>query len=82
MEDYFQFSIQCGTPAEWFENVAVAGPLASFEGSVSWVEHPYNEGIALVGVAAATGDPTYACGIALTLRDVRMLGENLEANLF
>ena len=34
----------------------------------------------MVGDAAATGDPTYGCGLALTLRNVRVLGENLLGN--
>ena len=80
IDHYFQSCIGAGTPGEWFEDVEVAGPLASFEGADVWVEHPYEDGIALVGDAAAAGDPTYGCGLSLTLRDARVLGENLLAN--
>jgi len=69
-------------PAEWFENGGVAGPLASFEGADYWVEHPNNDSIALVGDAAATGDPAYGCGLILILRDGRVLGEKPEVGLF
>jgi 2-polyprenyl-6-methoxyphenol hydroxylase-like FAD-dependent oxidoreductase len=56
------------------------GPLASFACDEDWVEHPYREGIALIGDAAATSDPTYGQGLSLTLRDVRTLSEQLLTN--
>jgi 2-polyprenyl-6-methoxyphenol hydroxylase-like FAD-dependent oxidoreductase len=53
------------------------GPLASFSCDEDWVEYPYQEGVALIGDAAATSDPAYGQGISLTLRDVRTLSEKL-----
>lgn len=56
------------------------GPLASFDVNESWVEHPYREGVALVGDAAGTSDPTFGQGLNLTLRDARVLRDELCAN--
>lgn len=56
-----------------------AGPLATFEGSDSWVDHAYKDGIALIGDAAATSDPTWGQGLSLTLRDARVLRDALLA---
>lgn len=57
-----------------------AGPLATFEGVVRWVTHPYRAGIALIGDAAATSDPSWGQGLSLTLRDVRALRDALSAH--
>ena len=56
------------------------GPLASFSCDEDWVEHPYANGIALIGDAAATTDPAYGQGMSLTLRDVRTLSQKLLSN--
>lgn len=56
------------------------GPLASFEGGDSWVQHPYQNGVALIGDAAATSDPTFGQGMSLALRDARVLGDQLIGN--
>ncbi len=52
-----------------------AGPLASL-----WVEHPHCEGVALVGDAAASNDPSWGQGLALALRDARVLSDELLAS--
>ena len=54
-----------------------AGPLAAFEAGESWVEHPYRDGVALLGDAASTSDPTFGQGMATTLRDARVLRDAL-----
>ena len=56
------------------------GPLASFTCDEDWVEHPYHDGVALIGDAAATTDPVYGQGLSLALRDVRTLSEKLLSN--
>lgn len=58
----------------------LAGPLASFEGGDTWANHPYRDGVALLGDAAATSDPTFGQGLSLTLRDARVLCDQLLAN--
>jgi len=69
--------VKSHAPAEWFANARVIGPLATFDGTDTWVEHPYTNGVALVGDAAACTDPSYGQGMSLTLRDVRVLRDAL-----
>ena len=63
--------------AEAYASVESIGPLASFDVSESWVTHPYRDGVALLGDAAATSDPTFGQGMATALRSVRVLSEAL-----
>lgn len=71
--------IAVGAPDEWYARVEVAGPLATFPSATTWVPHPYNDGLVLVGDGAAAADPSWGCGLALTLRDVRVLRDHLLA---
>jgi menaquinone-9 beta-reductase len=57
-----------------------AGPLASFECVDVWVEHPYRDGVALVGDAASSNDPSWGQGLALALRDARVLSDEMLAD--
>lgn len=66
-----------GSDAGLYEGAKAAGPLATFDCADTWVEHPYRDGVALVGDAAAASDPTWGQGLALTLRDVRVLRDHL-----
>jgi menaquinone-9 beta-reductase len=75
--DFIAASMEAGAPREWYEGVTMAGPLASFEGADTWVEHPYRNGVALIGDAASSSDPSFGCGLSLTLRDVRTLRDQL-----
>jgi len=70
-------SVKTGGATEWYSGVRANGPLATFDGADTWVEHPYKEGVALVGDAAAATDPTYGQGLSLTVRDVRVLRDAL-----
>src|SRR5205814_9382477 len=49
------------------------------EGAGTWVDHPFREGVALIGDAAESSDPTWGQGMSLTLRDVRILRDRLTA---
>lgn len=69
-----------GAPVEWFDKVSVAGPLAQFNAADHWVEHPAQEGVVLIGDAAAASDPSYGCGLSLALMSVRLLRDCLLAN--
>jgi 2-polyprenyl-6-methoxyphenol hydroxylase-like FAD-dependent oxidoreductase len=73
-------SIACGIPAEFYAKAKIAGPLASFSGAANWVEHPYADGIALIGDAAGVTDPNWGQGLALALRDARVLRDALIAH--
>lgn len=72
-------SERIGVPAAFYAGARPAGPLATFDGADSWVRHPYADGVALIGDAAATSDPTWGQGMSLTLRDVRALRDALLA---
>ena len=61
-------------------NAQPAGPLASFECVDVWVDHPYRDGVALVGDAASSNDPSWGQGLALALRDARALSDELLAS--
>lgn len=62
---------------DYYAGAKSIGPLASFEASDYWVEHPYREGVALVGDAAATSDPTFGQGLSFALRAARVLRDEL-----
>jgi 2-polyprenyl-6-methoxyphenol hydroxylase-like FAD-dependent oxidoreductase len=70
-------SIRTGVPAEFYAKARAAGPLATFDGADTWVEHPYKASIALIGDAAASNDPSFGEGLSLTVRDVRVLRDQL-----
>jgi 2-polyprenyl-6-methoxyphenol hydroxylase-like FAD-dependent oxidoreductase len=72
-------SVTTGASAEWFTDAQIAGPLATFDCADTWVTHPYQAGVALIGDAAAASDPTFGCGLSLVLRDVRVLSSLLLA---
>ena len=72
-------SIRSGLPREFFVDARAAGPLASFDMTESWVDHPYRDGLVLIGDAAGSSDPTWGQGLSITMRDARLLSENLLA---
>jgi len=77
MTRFVDLSVGLGVPKDYFEHAEAAGPLASFDATDSWVEHPFRDGVALIGDAAATSDPTWGQGMSLALRDVRVLADAL-----
>ncbi len=66
-----------GANASLFEDVKQSGPLATFACAHSWVDHPYRDGVALLGDSATSSDPTHGQGLSLTLRDARVLRDHL-----
>lgn len=77
---FVEGAIASGMPGEFFERAEAAGPLATFNAADCWVDHPYREGVALIGDAAASSDPSWGQGLSLTLRDVRVLRDALLAD--
>jgi len=74
---FVEESIRAGAPAGAFEGIRASGPLASFDAADTWVEHPYADGLVLIGDAASANDPAWGQGLSLTLRDVRVLRDLL-----
>jgi len=68
-----------GMPARWLDDAVLAGPLAEFSGAECWTE-PAGDGVALIGDASAVSDPSWGCGLALALRDARVLAEALAGS--
>jgi hypothetical protein len=76
---FVETAVRIGVPKEWYDGARSAGPLATFDGTDEWVPHPYRDGVALIGDAASTSDPTWGQGMSLTLRDLRLLSDRLLA---
>ena len=55
------------------------GPCATFPMNDAWVDQPVVEGVALIGDAAGWSNPVTAQGLAVSLRDARILAEALLA---
>lgn len=66
--------------AHYFDDARAIGPLASFRCGDFWVDHPFKDGVALIGDAASTSDPAFGQGLATTVRDVRVLRDCLLAS--
>jgi 2-polyprenyl-6-methoxyphenol hydroxylase-like FAD-dependent oxidoreductase len=78
---FIRESVKCyPVLAECYAAAKSIGPLASFDVSDSWVDHPYREGVALIGDAGATTDPTFGQGLSLALRDARVLRDELTTD--
>ena len=76
----FAGCVDVGASPDWFRHAESIGPLATFNCADRWVDHPYRDGIVLIGDAAASTDPSHGSGLSLTLRDVRVLRDCLLAN--
>ena len=77
---FVEESVKTYAPAQWYTGARAIGPLATFDGAETWVAHPYKHGVVLLGDAASTSDPTWGQGLSLTLRDVRVLRDQLLAH--
>ena len=77
MPVFVETAMETGAPKEYYAGARQAGPLATFAGAGTWVEHPYDKGVVLIGDAAAHSDPSWGQGLSLTLRDVRVLRDQL-----
>lgn len=72
--------VRAGMPSVNYSGIERAGLLASFDGTPTWVEHPYRDGLALLGDAAGATDPLWGQGLSMALRDANVLSENLLAS--
>jgi 2-polyprenyl-6-methoxyphenol hydroxylase-like FAD-dependent oxidoreductase len=64
--------------ADCYANARSLGPLAAFDAGYTWVDHPYRDGVVLIGEAAAVSDPSFGQGMSLTLRDARVLRDAIS----
>jgi 2-polyprenyl-6-methoxyphenol hydroxylase-like FAD-dependent oxidoreductase len=70
---------RAGVDAAALKSARYSGPLATFKGADTWVDHPYRDGVALIGDAAGHSDPAWGQGLSLTLRGARILRDELLA---
>jgi menaquinone-9 beta-reductase len=78
--DFIESSKRTGADPGWYDGAKAAGPLASFDGADTDTKHPFRDGVALAGDAAATSDPSWGQGLSMTLRDARVLRDKLLVN--
>ena len=72
--------VASGVPQETYAHAEPAGPLATFDGRSTWADTAYQNGVVLVGDAAANSDPTWGQGLSVALRDARVLRDRLLAD--
>ena len=71
--EFVNACVAAGMPRSWMNGAETIGPLAEFNGADRWIESPAKNGVALIGDAAASSDPSWGCGLSLTLLDVEHL---------
>jgi 2-polyprenyl-6-methoxyphenol hydroxylase-like FAD-dependent oxidoreductase len=75
------FQLESLPNAEFLHQATVVGPCASFPMTDSWLESPVIDGGALIGDAAGWSNPVTGQGLAVALRDARVLSDAmLEAD--
>jgi 2-polyprenyl-6-methoxyphenol hydroxylase-like FAD-dependent oxidoreductase len=76
--EFLQAVRSVGIPDAWLDGAQAVGPLAEFDGADRYVDSPAKNGVALVGDAAGSSDPSWGCGLSLTLLDVEALANALR----
>ena len=77
IQQFVDSCIAAGVPCSWMNGAESIGPLAEFNGADHWIESPVKHSVALIGDAAASSDPSWGCGLSLTLLDVEHLASAL-----
>jgi 2-polyprenyl-6-methoxyphenol hydroxylase-like FAD-dependent oxidoreductase len=70
---------EVGVLDAWLREARVAGPLATFDGTPTWAEGTWPQGVTLVGDVAGSLDPAFGSGLSLALLDARTFTEKLAA---
>ncbi|MGD9604444.1 MAG: FAD-dependent oxidoreductase [Gammaproteobacteria bacterium] len=76
----FEAAIATGADRALYAQAYPVGPIATFASDDVWVTHPFKDGVALIGDAAATCDPSFGQGLAMTLRSVRRLRDAMRSH--
>ena len=74
------FHLECWPAAESLARAEPLGPCAAYQGTDSWTDRPFAEGVVLVGDAAGWSDPIIGQGLGIALRDVRLVLEALAGD--
>lgn len=67
------FGFRCIPGSEMFGAARPAGPCAFYPMNDSWTDQPSAPGVVLIGDAAGWNDPIIGQGLAIALRDVRIV---------
>jgi menaquinone-9 beta-reductase len=62
---------------ELWAQATPSGPCRTFTADDTWTDQPFAEGVVLIGDAAGYNNPLIGQGLALALRDVRTVSEQL-----
>ena len=73
------FGFRCIPGSEMFRAARPAGPCAFYPMNDSWTDQPYAAGVVLIGDAAGWNDPIIGQGLAIALRDVRIVTDLLRS---
>ena len=73
------FGFRCIPGSEMFRAARPAGPCAFYPMNDSWTDQPYAPGVVLIGDAAGWNDPIIGQGLAIALRDVRIVTDLLRS---
>jgi 2-polyprenyl-6-methoxyphenol hydroxylase-like FAD-dependent oxidoreductase len=57
-----------------------AGPLATYPGDDTWIDHPYGEGAVLIADAAGYSNPIIGQGLSIAMRDARTVRDVLRGD--
>jgi menaquinone-9 beta-reductase len=77
---FIQASNELGIAEHVYAHAKPFGVLATLDLTDHWVDHPFQNGIALIGDAAGVTDPTWGQGLSIALRDVRVLADCLDVD--
>jgi 2-polyprenyl-6-methoxyphenol hydroxylase-like FAD-dependent oxidoreductase len=73
------FRLQTVPHSDALANARAAGPCHTIPNQSTWVDSPVAPGLVLMGDAAGYNDPIVGQGLAVSIRDVRLVGEALLA---
>jgi 2-polyprenyl-6-methoxyphenol hydroxylase-like FAD-dependent oxidoreductase len=76
--DAFRFT--CMPDSAILADATPASPCATYANEDTWVDVPVAAGVVLIGDAAGWNDPITGQGLSITLRDVRLVSEVLQAS--
>jgi 2-polyprenyl-6-methoxyphenol hydroxylase-like FAD-dependent oxidoreductase len=72
------FRFDCVPGCDAFADATPNGPCASYPNEDTWTDEPYAPGVVLIGDAAGWNDPIIGQGLAITMRDIRVVSELLK----
>lgn len=74
------FNLKQVPNSEAIVNATIAGPCHSIPNQSTWTENPVQDGLVLMGDAAGYNDPIIGQGLAISMRDIRIVSELLKGS--